>query len=126
MTPPHVTTYFKEPRPQKRRRAWNSTLPAATPKRRATKVTRVMRDEVLRRANGMCQAGPLHHPDCPGRLPARDWVPHHIWQRRHGGPDTVDNLIAVWCPMGLGLNGCHGRIHNRINDAVAAGLLYRP
>lgn len=107
-----VTTYFKQPSRPKRRRAHNSSLPVARPKPRPTKVTRSMRDEVLRRAGGRCQAEGVHHPNCPGVLPWGDWVPHHVWPRSHGGPDTVDNLIAVWCPGALGLNGCHGRCHD--------------
>lgn len=121
-----VRTYFKDPKPPKRRRAPNSTLPAARPKRRTGPgVTRGLRDMVFRRDNGMCQAHGLHHPDCPGRLPAGDWVPHHVLPRGKGGPDTLDNLISVWCPGALGWNGCHGRIHTRQNESVPLGLLRR-
>ncbi len=111
-----VQTYFKEEKKPPRRRARNSTLPAARPKKRpktSTGVTRELRAQVFNRAGGRCQADGVHHPNCPGQLnPAADWVPHHIQPRSKGGPDTLENLMAVWCPMGLGLNGCHGRSHS--------------
>lgn len=107
-----VTTYFKEPKKPRRRRAHNSTMPVGRRRKRETTVTQSMRSAVYSRARGRCQADGVHHPDCPGELRAGDWVPHHVWPRGLGGPDTVDNLIAVWCPGGLGLNGCHGSCHN--------------
>lgn len=124
---PEVTPRFKQAKPEKRRRAWNSTMPASNrglkrnPRRHRstnnnplqTGVDHHMRSEVFRRANGRCQADGLHHPDCPGVLdPTKDWVPHHIWPTGLGGPDLEENMIAVWCPFGLGLNGCHGRVQN--------------
>ena len=123
-----VQTYFKGPKRKKRRRGFNSTLPVSSGRRtkaqrRETKVTPEMRAQVFQRANGACQADGLHHPDCPGKLPVGDWVPHHVLPREHGGPDTLGNLIAVWCPMGLGLNGCHGRLHTRQEEAIRLGLL---
>ena len=123
-----VQTFFKEPKKPPRRRAHNSTLPAPTGRKRKpatgqTGVTPQMRADVYRRAGGMCQADGLHHPDCPGRLPHGDWSAHHVHERSKGGPDTVENLIAVWCPMGLGLNGCHGRVHGNPAQARALGLL---
>lgn len=115
-----VTTYFKDPKPPARRRQRNSTLPvsakpirrtAPKPKPNATGVTWAMRTAVLRRDGARCRAVGVHHPDCPGTLTAGNWVPHHVWPRGMGGPDTVDNLIAVWCPGAMGLNGCHGKVH---------------
>lgn len=135
-----VETYFKDPakRPP-RRRQWNSTLPASTTGlRRSGKrkprppgqngVTSIMRNEVYNRDGGMCRAAGVHHPDCPGRLPAGDWVPHHVWPRQFDGVDDIRNLIAVWCPGGFGLNGCHGRIHNLpfVGKGSRPDLLWRP
>lgn len=133
-----VQTFFKEPAKRRRRRAHNSTLPAGSTSQAArrrsrnqTGVSVSMRSTVHSRARGMCQAEGLHHPDCPGVLPAGDWVPHHVWPRgtRNNvgeyGPDTVDNLIAVWCPSGLGWNGCHGQIHRNATQATELGLLSR-
>lgn len=119
-----VTTYFKQPPKPKRRRAHNSTLPVGRPKKRTTQVTGSMRSTVYARAGGRCQADGVHHPDCPGVLRAGDWVPHHVWPRGMGGPDTIDNLIAVWCPGGLGLNGCHGKCHRLPFDETDPD--YRP
>jgi hypothetical protein len=126
-----VRTYFKPERKPPRRRAFNSTLPASTvgsTKRRSIKgtvpgVSSELRAEVFRRAGGRCQADGMHHPDCPGRLPVDDWSAHHIQPRGKGGADELGNLIAVWCPGGLGLNGCHGRLHTRRWDAERLGLL---
>mgnify|MGYP003438950536 CR=1 FL=1 len=86
-------------------------------------VTPEMRAEVFQRANGRCQAEGLHHPNCPGELPPFDWSAHHVQPRSKGGQDKLDNLIAVWCPGGLGLNGCHGRCHGSPTMAKALGLL---
>lgn len=126
-----VTTYFKDPKKPQRRRAHNSTLPAPKPRRRKSGgpgVTPSIRAAVYHRAQGQCQAGDRHHPDCPGKLTAGNWVPHHVWPREHGGPDTADNLIAVWCPGALGLNGCHGRVHagGYQDDNETPRLLWRP
>lgn len=122
-----VTPRFKPAKAAPRKRAWNSTLPAARPKRRAkgAGVDSSMRSEVYRRAGGQCQADGLHHKDCPGQLPPLDWSAHHVLPREKGGPDELANLIAVWCPGGLGLNGCHGRIHSNRRDAERLGLLAR-
>lgn len=119
-----VTPIFKAPKPAARRRAWNSTLPAARSKKpRATKVTLDMRQMVYARAGGRCQADGLHHPDCPSTLTGGDWSAHHVQPRNKGGADELGNLIAVWCPGGLGWNGCHGRIHGRPTQAKQLGLL---
>ena len=130
-----------EPRP-KRDRAWGSTLPkASAPMRRSTRlangsakpkvrarkvegpgVDAGMRAEVFRRARGFCQADGLHHPDCPGRLPALAWQAHHIQPRSKGGADELENLLALWAPT-LGASGCHGRVHSRPALAKELGLL---
>jgi hypothetical protein len=82
------------------------------------------RSEVFLRAGGRCQADGLHHKDCPGELdPLRDWSVHHIRPRSKGGDDEFSNLITVWCPGGLGLNGCHGRLHGNPAQAKALRLL---
>lgn len=130
-----VTPRFKPPKKPKRERAWNSTLPRASrvSKRSAelksgarnfrSGVTGELRAEVFRRAGGRCQADGLHHPNCPGKLPVFDWSAHHVRPRSKGGADELENLIAVWCPGGLGLNGCHGRLHDNPALAKSLGLL---
>lgn len=119
-----VTPRFKEPKKPKRKRAFGSTMPVAKRSRKPAGggVTPEMRSEVFRRAGGRCQADGLHHPNCPGRLPTFDWSAHHVRPRSKGGADELENLIAVWCPGGLGLNGCHG-LHRQPRRAELLGLL---
>lgn len=118
---PKVEPRFKPPKAAPRRRQWNSTLPAGS-RRRPQGVSLDVRAEVLARAGGRCQADGLHHPDCPGELGPWDWVVHHVRPRSKGGDDSLDNLIAVWCPGRRGWNGCHG-LHNRPDLARSLGLL---
>ena len=126
-----VATFFKQPKREKRRRAWNSTLPAAKPTRRRSKPQdrsqgsdmASLRRQVWARSGGRCEAEGLHHPDCPGVLPVNDWAAHHVWPRQHGGPDELGNLIAVWAPNGI--DACHHRIHSNPARATELGLLSR-
>lgn len=81
----------------------------ARPKRPATAVPKPIRDVVLARANGRCEAcgGPSLFPHL-----------HHRKLRSHGGQHTPENLIACdW--------RCHHAIHNVIPraDAEAWGLI---
>lgn len=81
----------------------------ARPKRAATTVPRPIRDVVLARAQGRCEAcgGPSLFPHL-----------HHRKLRSQGGEHTPENLIACdW--------RCHHAIHNEIPraDAEAWGLI---
>lgn len=69
-------------------------------------------------AGWLCEAA--WHPSCPAvrGLPgdAAAHEAHHVHQRRHGGPDTFENLL--WLCI-----HCHNRVHRRPADAEARGLL---
>jgi hypothetical protein len=67
---------------------------------------------VLRRARGLCEGCRSEAPFCkPDRSPYLEI--HHVTPLANGGPDTVDNTVAL-CP------NCHRRAHHAI-DAIAFG-----
>lgn len=72
-----------------------------------------LRELVLARDNHTCQAAIRGFPhDCRGKLHV-----HHRLPRGRGGPDTLDNLIAVCL-------SAHDRLHNVDRaGAYALGLL---
>lgn len=114
---------FRKP-PKPRRKAWNSTLPAGTP--REPREVPGLRSAAFAVARGSCQAHGLHHPDCPRHSSDRpgDFAAHHIHPRSLGGSDLTSNLLWVWGgPSRVG--GCHGTIHQHPAVARALGLLSR-
>lgn len=62
----------------------------------------------------------MHHPDCPGYANRT----HHVLPREHGGTDDRANLLPVW-GGDSGIDGCHGRIHSRREEAIRLGYLRR-
>ncbi len=72
---------------------------------------------ILRQANGMCEC-------CQNEAPftRTDGSPylevHHTVPLAHGGPDTIDNAIAV-CP------NCHRQLHHGGDRAEALAKVYR-
>jgi 5-methylcytosine-specific restriction endonuclease McrA len=81
--------------------------------KRSTKsiIPQSVRDEVMARANGMCE---IDHPNCDIHAVHL----HHILMRSHGGQHTSENLIAV-CSRG------HDHIHHNPALAYEQGWLQR-
>lgn len=91
-----VQTFFKQPRPPKRRKG-------VSPKVRA---------EVLRRSQGLCEAR-------VGDVCTGDYEhAHHRRRKAQNGADTAANLIAV-CLR------CHDWIHRNVAASYDLGLLER-
>jgi len=112
---------------ERKRRAWNSTLPAASGwgvgrkdakakprkrlKSRPHRTDPAVVEAVARRAHGLCEA---RLDGCNGLMEH----PHHRLLRKHGGPDTLACLVAVcW--------QCHRRIHDNPAESYRLGLLVR-
>lgn len=70
------------------------------------------RQAVVSAAGGKCQA---QTPDCPP-YPHPSSMVHHILPRSAGGPDEPSNGLAV-------CRAAHARIHDRPEEAYAAGWL---
>lgn len=91
-----------------------------TPPGVQTPVTQYVRDPeviswVLEQANGICeccnQPAPFERADGSPFLEV-----HHVWRLADGGPDTIDNAVAI-CP------NCHRRLHYGADrDVIAAKL----
>lgn len=107
------------------------------------------RDSAVYRANSLaraqharwrCEAAGFHHADCPRWGSRSDgFCIHHVQPREHDGSDDFSNLRYVWNgSTGLGLAGCHSRIHTERRDVYddngrlerrgseSAGLLHIP
>jgi 5-methylcytosine-specific restriction enzyme A len=90
-----------------RRLALEGVSKDAPPSQRRANVyqrSQAVREYVLRRANGLCEAC-----DAPAPFTARDGrpylEPHHIRRRSDGGPDHP-RWVAGVCP------NCHRRVHS--------------
>ncbi len=91
------------------------TFPKPTPKVRERKplrsklstIPRSVRDRALERAGRICQW-------C--EVPGGSLVIHHKLLRSAGGPDQVENLVAVH-------GTCHTAIHSRPTEARRRGFI---
>lgn len=73
-----------------------------------------VREAVLRRSGGRCEAGTIWCLGKPTQI-------HHKDRNRKN--NTMDNLLHV-CGNG-NATGCHGRIHQEVTEAFAEGWLTR-
>ena len=92
-----VTTYFKEARQKRSKRA------------KAVKYAQA-RAEVIERSQGRCEAA------CEGVCAGRGDQAHHVRRRSQGGKDEPGNLLWV-------CHRCHGHIHAHPATSMALGLL---
>lgn len=75
-----------------------------------------LRPEILRRDGYRCR--------CCGRAEHEVWTleVHHRLIRKHGGPDTRENLVTLCGPNPA---GCHGHVHQHPTWSYDNGLLIR-
>jgi hypothetical protein len=83
---------------------------------RGHRIPRGIRQEVLDRANGRCEAR------IPGVCTIRATDCHHVILRSQGGPDEAWNLVALCGPLD-GREGCHRWLHAHPAEARRLGFI---
>lgn len=113
LTPLRTRSTLRRSTPLERTSGLASQLRNSTRKRKALAVPKAVRDQVLERDRG-CRARTLvPEVRCFGPID-----PHHVLRRSQGGPDTVENLIAV-------CRAHHDWIHGHPARAYSLNLLRR-
>lgn len=112
LTPLRTRSTLKRSTPLQQSRLGNQ-LRRTSRKRKALGVPKQIKEQVLNRDGGCRVMRSVPEVKCFGPID-----PHHVLRRSQGGPDTVENLIAV-------CRSHHDWIHQHPAKSYALGFLRR-